>query len=57
MAEPDRDLETVEKTEMRYGAEPAFPWPLLLAWITFATWGIYYIATRLVPAYAEWTVR
>ncbi len=54
MADP-KDLETVEKTKIEYGAEPPFPWPLLVAWAIFATWGIYYIATRLVPAYGEWT--
>ena len=51
------DIEVVEKTEIAYGAEPAFPWPLLVAWTIFATWGLYYIATRLVPAYSEWSIK
>ena len=52
-----RDLEVVSKTEITYGAEPAFPWPLLVAWGIFAAWGLYYISSRLVPAYSEWSIR
>lgn len=53
-----KDMETVSKAEIHYGEEPPFPWPLMIAWAVFATWGLYYIATRLVPAYSEWaTIR
>ena len=48
------DLEPVDKSEMRYGTEPSFPWPLALAWAVFVVWGLYYIATRVVPAYRDW---
>ncbi len=53
----EKDLEVVSKTDVRYGTEPAFPWPLLVAWVVFATWGLYYVATRLVPAYSEWSLK
>jgi hypothetical protein len=53
MAEP----EPVEKADMTYGAEPAFPWPLALAWLIFTAWGIYYVATRLLPAFHEWQMK
>lgn len=56
MAEEQRGLEPVERSEMKYAPEPGFPWPLVLAWAVFVAWGIYYIATRLVPAYESWQI-